>query len=53
MTGAEPLRAVVIVASTRAADGRYWHSSWWQEPQGAEQLGEKALRAADPMLPWM
>jgi N-acetylglucosamine kinase-like BadF-type ATPase len=29
----------------RAADGRFWHSSWWQEPQGAQQLGQKTLRA--------
>lgn len=29
----------------RASDGRLWHSSWWQEPQGADQLGKKALRA--------
>jgi N-acetylglucosamine kinase-like BadF-type ATPase len=29
----------------RAADGRFWHSSWWQEPQGANQLGQKTLRA--------
>ena len=29
----------------RAADGRLWHTSWWQEPQGAMQLGEKTLNA--------
>lgn len=28
----------------RAADGRFWHTSWWQEPQGAEELGLKTLR---------
>jgi N-acetylglucosamine kinase-like BadF-type ATPase len=29
----------------RAADGRLWHSSWWQEPQCAVELGEKTLNA--------
>lgn len=29
----------------RAPDGRAWHASFWQEPQGAEDLGRKALRA--------
>jgi N-acetylglucosamine kinase-like BadF-type ATPase len=29
----------------RAADGRLWHSSWWQEPQCARQLGERTLSA--------
>jgi N-acetylglucosamine kinase-like BadF-type ATPase len=29
----------------RASDGRFWHTSWWQEPQGADQLGHKMLRA--------
>ncbi len=39
-------------SGARAADGRYWHSSWWQEPQGAEQLGEKALpTGAQPACP--
>jgi N-acetylglucosamine kinase-like BadF-type ATPase len=44
--------AVVVACGTgaatasRAADGRVWHSSWWQEPQGAYHLGLKALNAA-------
>ena len=29
----------------RARDGRFWHTSWWQEPQGAYQLGMKTLQA--------
>ncbi|MEP7356777.1 MAG: hypothetical protein ABI847_06020, partial [Anaerolineales bacterium] len=29
----------------RAPDGRLWHTSYWQEPQGAHDLGTQALRA--------
>jgi N-acetylglucosamine kinase-like BadF-type ATPase len=29
----------------RNADGRFWHSSFWQEPQGADDLSSRALRA--------
>ncbi len=42
---------VVVVAGTgtatgaRGPDGRTWHSSFWQEPQAARELGEKTLRA--------
>lgn len=42
---------VVVVCGTgtataaRSADGRVWHSSWWQDVQGAHQLGSKALWA--------
>ena len=42
---------VAVACGTGAAvgarhpDGRIWHSSFWQEPQGAEQLSLKALRA--------
>ncbi len=42
---------VVVVCGTSAgigaksSDGRAWHSSFWQEPEGAEQLGRAALRA--------
>ncbi len=31
--------------AARGADGRTWHSSFWQEPQGAHELGVLALRA--------
>jgi N-acetylglucosamine kinase-like BadF-type ATPase len=43
--------AVVVVTGTggatgaRGRDGRLWHSSWWQEPQGAGELGRRALEA--------
>jgi N-acetylglucosamine kinase-like BadF-type ATPase len=42
---------VVVVCGTgaatgaRSADGEIWHSSFWQEPQGALELGRKTLRA--------
>lgn len=42
---------VVVVCGTGAAtgargpDGRTWHSSFWQEPQGAYELGVQALHA--------
>ncbi len=42
---------VVVVCGTgtgtgaRAPDGRIWHSSWWQQTQGSQELGKKALRA--------
>jgi N-acetylglucosamine kinase-like BadF-type ATPase len=29
----------------RSSDGRTWTSGWWQEPQGGQQLGERALLA--------
>jgi N-acetylglucosamine kinase-like BadF-type ATPase len=42
---------VAVVCGTGAAvgarhpDGRVWHSSFWQEVQGADELGRRALRA--------
>jgi N-acetylglucosamine kinase-like BadF-type ATPase len=42
---------VVVACGTGAAtgarhpDGRIWHSSFWQEPQGADELSRRALRA--------
>lgn len=42
---------VVVACGTGAAigarnkDGRVWHSSFWQEPQGADELSKRALRA--------
>lgn len=42
---------VVVVGGTgvatgaRGPDGRTWHSSFWQEPQGAHELGVRALHA--------
>lgn len=44
--------AVVVACGTGAAtaarsvDGQVWHSSWWQDPQGAHELGLKTIRAA-------
>jgi len=29
----------------RAPDGRWWHTSYWQEPQGAHELGRMTLDA--------
>ena len=31
--------------AARGTDGRTWHSSFWQEPQGARELGIRALQA--------
>jgi N-acetylglucosamine kinase-like BadF-type ATPase len=42
---------VAVVCGTGAAtgarrrDGREWHTSWWQEPQGSRHLAQQALRA--------
>ncbi|HJR78775.1 MAG TPA: BadF/BadG/BcrA/BcrD ATPase family protein [Anaerolineales bacterium] len=42
---------VVVACGTGAAigarhpDGRVWHSSFWQEPQGAGELSRRTLRA--------
>ncbi len=42
---------VVVVCGTgaaigaRSASGAVWHTSFWQEPQGGRQLGNKTLRA--------
>lgn len=49
---ASPSGTGVIVAcgtsagiAAAAPDGRTWHTSYWQEPEGAEELGEATLRA--------
>lgn len=34
-----------IATGARAADGRAWHSSFWQEPSGGHELGRRTLRA--------
>jgi N-acetylglucosamine kinase-like BadF-type ATPase len=42
---------VVVACGTGAAvgargvDGRFWHSSFWQQTQGADELSRRALRA--------
>ncbi len=52
LRGAIPTGAgVVVVCGTgtatgaRGADGRTWHSSFWQEVQGGHELGVRALQA--------
>ena len=50
--GSEDGTGVVVVCGTSAgigaksSAGSAWHTSFWQEPEGAEQLGRFALRAA-------
>ncbi len=34
-----------VATAARAPGGRLWWTSYWQEPQGAYQLGQKTLRA--------
>jgi N-acetylglucosamine kinase-like BadF-type ATPase len=34
-----------VATGARAPGGRLWWTSYWQEPQGAYQLGQKTLRA--------
>jgi N-acetylglucosamine kinase-like BadF-type ATPase len=49
--GSDDGTGVVVVCGTgaaigaRAPDGRTWHSGFWQEPQGAEDLGRQTLSA--------
>jgi N-acetylglucosamine kinase-like BadF-type ATPase len=49
--GSDDGTGVVVVCGTgaatgaRNADGQIWHSSFWQEPQGAQELGRKTVRA--------
>lgn len=34
-----------IATGARAPDGRFWHTSFWQDANGAHDLGRRALRA--------
>ena len=49
--GSEDGNGVVVSCGTGAAtgarspDGQVWHSSFWQEPEGGDELGIKMLRA--------
>ena len=49
--GSSDGNGVMVVCGTSAGiaarnlSGTLWHSSYWQEPEGAEQLGQKTLRA--------
>ena len=52
LAGAVPEGPAVVVTlgtgaatAARGADGRTWHSSWWQGPQGAHELSRKAIAA--------
>jgi N-acetylglucosamine kinase-like BadF-type ATPase len=44
-TGVSVVCGTGAAVGGRAADGRVWHSSFWQWPQGAYDLGEQALGA--------
>jgi N-acetylglucosamine kinase-like BadF-type ATPase len=44
-TGVAVVCGTGAAVGARAPDGRIWHSSWWQEPQGSRHLAEKALSA--------
>ncbi len=52
LVGAVPDGAAVVVSigtgtatGARGADGRLWHSSFWQEPQGAFELSRRVISA--------
>ena len=52
LAGAVPEGPAVVVSigtgaatGARGVDGRVWHSSFWQEPQGAGELARSALNA--------
>lgn len=50
--GSDDFTGVAVVCGTgattgaRSAAGQMWHASWWQDAQGARQLGHRALWAA-------
>lgn len=44
-TGVAVICGTGVATGARAPDGRLWWTSYWQEPQGAHQLGQEALRA--------
>ena len=44
-TGVAVVCGTGAATAARSVDGRVWHTSFWQEPQGAEHLGRQALRA--------
>ena len=49
-TGSATGEGVAVAVGTSAGTGarhgdRVWHSSFWQEPEGAVELGQRALRA--------
>ncbi|BCX03383.1 MAG: kinase [Candidatus Roseilinea sp.] len=44
-TGVSVVCGTGAATGARSRDGRIWHSSFWQVPQGAQQLGHLALQA--------
>src|SRR5438270_8088024 len=44
-TGVSVVCGTGTATGARAPDGRIWHSSFWQEPQGAYDLGRQVMRA--------
>lgn len=45
-TGVSVVCGTAAGIGAKSASGAAWHTSFWQEPEGAEQLGRVALRAA-------
>ncbi len=46
-TGVAVICGTGTATGARAADGRVWHTSFWQEPHGSRQLAEKTLVAVN------
>jgi len=44
-TGVSVVCGTGMAIGARSPEGKIWHTSFWQEPQGAQELGHKALRA--------
>lgn len=44
-TGVAVVCGTGAAIGARAPDGRIWHTSFWQETQGATELGQRAMRA--------
>lgn len=44
-TGVVVVCGTGVATGARAGDGRSWHGSFWQEPNGAGEMGRRALSA--------
>jgi N-acetylglucosamine kinase-like BadF-type ATPase len=44
-TGVVVVCGTGVATGARAADGRSWHASFWQDPNGAGEMGRRALSA--------
>jgi N-acetylglucosamine kinase-like BadF-type ATPase len=44
-TGISIVCGTGAATGARSADGRIWHSSWWQRTQGSEELAHRVLEA--------